>query len=104
MTGPTNPAWKGGVTLKRAKGNYIGPKYVRCPAAYAMMSRKDGYVMEHRLVVAQSVGRCLDRREAVHHIDHDPRNNTPSNLMLFRTNGEHKRFEATGSPEPLWRG
>ena len=23
-----NPAWKGGVTYKRNKGNYIGPKYV----------------------------------------------------------------------------
>ena len=26
-----NPAWKGGVTLKRPKGNYKGVRYVRAP-------------------------------------------------------------------------
>jgi hypothetical protein len=104
MSGASNPSWKGGVTFKRSKGNYVGPKYVRCPSAFMGMARKDGYVMEHRLVVAQAMGRCLTRTEAVHHIDHDTRNNAPSNLMLFRTNGDHKLYEARGTPEPLWRG
>ena len=68
------------------------------------MARKDGYVMEHRLVVAIALGRCLIRTEAVHHIDHNPRNNERSNLMLFVTNRDHKLYEAHGIPLPLWRG
>jgi hypothetical protein len=92
------------VTFKRSKGNYVGPMYVRCPAEFTVMARRDGYVMEHRLVVAKVLGRCLTRTETVHHINHNTRDNTLSNLMLFRTNGEHKKYEASGSPEPLWRG
>jgi len=108
MSGANNHAWKGGVTFKRSKGNYIGPKYVRYPIAFTPMARKDGYVMEHRLAVAMAVamavGRCLSRVECVHHVDHNPRNNALSNLMLFRTNRDHKLFEVYGSPLPIWRG
>ena len=81
--GENNPAWKGGVTYFKKKGNYTGVKYVRCPEQFLPMARKDGYVMEHRLIVAQHLGRPLKRTEVVHHIDHDPSNNDPANLMLF---------------------
>lgn len=105
MTGPNNPAWKGGVTYFRKKGNYgkYRIKYVRCPKEYLPMARKDGYVMEHRLTVAQHLGRCLKRTEVVHHKDHDPTNNNPDNLMLFASNSQHKRYEARGQPDPLWQ-
>jgi len=103
MTGPNNPAWKGGVMYFKTHGNYVGVKYVRCPNEYREMARKDGYVMEHRLVVAQHLGRCLKRTEVVHHKDHDPTNNNPDNLMLFASNSQHKRYEATGRPPPLWQ-
>ena len=59
------------------------------------MARTDGYVMEHRLVMAVSLKRPLLRTEVVHHIDHDTRNNALSNLMLFATNREHKIYEAS---------
>lgn len=88
-----NPAWKGGVTYKRTKGNYIGPKYVRCPQAFKAMARKDGYVMEHRLVIAMHIGRTLSRTEVVHHLDHNTRNNHINNLELWPTNGSHKAAE-----------
>src|SRR5215212_5926337 len=91
MYGAANPAWKGGVTFKRNKGNYIGPKYVRCPVEFLPMARKDGYIMEHRLVMAKHLGRLLSRTEVVHHKDHNTRNNSIENLQLFKTNGEHKR-------------
>lgn len=103
MTGENNPAWKGGVTLKRDKGNYIGPKYVRCPPEFLQMARKDGYVMEHRLVLAKAIGRCLTRTEAVHHTNHDSRDNRIENLMLFANNRDHKLYEHHGSPLPIWR-
>lgn len=94
MTGEANPAWKGGVTFKRNKGNYVGPKYVRCPPAYLAMARADGYVMEHRLIMARMAGRCLTRVEVVHHVDHATRNNSPGNLELWPDNRSHKLAEA----------
>lgn len=100
--GPDNPAWKGGVTYFKTHGNYQGVKYVRCRAEYLPMARKDGYVMEHRLIVAQIIGRCLLRSEVVHHKNHNPTDNAPTNLQLFASNAHHKRYEATGSPAPIW--
>lgn len=100
MRGERNPAWKGGVTLKRPKGNYRGVKYVRCPLEFRPMARKDGYIMEHRLVVAQAIGRLLTRVEVVHHKDHNPANNAPQNLQLFPNNSAHKVAEAAERRAP----
>ncbi len=97
MKGERNPAWRGGVSWRRAKGNYVGGKYVRCPTEFLQMARKDGYVAEHRLVMAKSLQRLLLPKEVVHHIDHNPRNNALENLMLFASNSEHKRFEGQES-------
>jgi hypothetical protein len=104
MTGAKNPAWKGGVTYMRKHGTYAPIKYVRCPPDFLPMARKDGYVMEHRLFVAQALGRCLLRTETVHHKNHDPQDNSLPNLELFANNQAHKLFEHHGSPAPLWSG
>lgn len=93
LKGNRNPAWKGGVTYWRKHGNYKPIKYVRCPPKFLPMARKDGYIMEHRLVMARRLGRMLLRTEVVHHINHDPHDNRPENLELFASNGEHKRVE-----------
>jgi hypothetical protein len=102
MLGARNHAWKGGVTVFRKHGNYAGVRYVRCPADYQTMARKDGYVMEHRLFVAQALGRPLLRQEVVHHVNHDPTDNRLENLMLFASNLEHKLYEHHGTPAPIW--
>lgn len=91
--GPANPAWKGGVTLKRPKGNYSGVRYVRAPAWALPMARADGYIMEHRLVIAEWAGRLLTRTEVVNHVDHNPANNARENLELWPTNRDHKLAE-----------
>jgi hypothetical protein len=88
-----NPAWKGGVTYKRPKGNYTGVKYVRASEWAKPMARKDGYIMEHRLVMAQMCGFLLTRTEVVNHKDRNPANNSPENLELYPSNGDHKRGE-----------
>ena len=100
-----NPAWNGGLTYMRRKGKYANQsiKYVRCPKEFIQMSRKDGYVMEHRLMVAREIGRPLLRTECVHHINHDAEDNRTKNLMLFRCNADHKRHEHGQPITPLWQ-
>ena len=102
MTGPGNPAWKGGVMLVSSKGNYQRGVYVRCPQEYRAMGRRDGWILQHRLMVAQVIGRMLTTAESVHHVNHDPRDNRLANLMLFANNSDHKRYERHGSPLPIW--
>lgn len=104
MTGPNNPAWKGGVTYFKKHGNYASIKYVRCPKRFLKMARKDGYVMEHRIIVAKAMGRLLKRSEVVHHKNHDPTDNRLKNLQLFKRNQDHKLYEHHGVPAPLWQG
>lgn len=91
--GAANRAWKGGVTYRRRRGNYVSVRYVKCPPDLASMARADGYVMEHRLVMARWVGRPLTRTECVHHIDHKPLNNARDNLELWPCNRTHKLAE-----------
>jgi hypothetical protein len=100
MTGPANYAWKGGVTVFKKHGNYSGVKYVRAPEWAKPMARKDGYVMEHRLIMAQTCGFLLLRTETVHHVNHDPTDNRPENLLLCPDNRTHKLYE-WGRPLPL---
>lgn len=105
LTGAKNPAWKGGLTFFKRKGKYADQsiKYVRCPAEFMDMARKDGYVMEHRLIVAMEMGRSLLRSECVHHVNHDATDNRLDNLMLFASNADHKRYEHGQAIEPLWQ-
>ncbi len=77
----------------KKKGNYKDIRYLRAPDWMLPMARKDGYVMEHRLVMAKWCGYLLTRTEVVHHVDHDPLNNARSNLELWPDNRSHKLAE-----------
>lgn len=81
--------WKGGVTYNKAANRYPETKMVQCPPEFIAMARTNGYVLESRLVMAQTIGRPLLSSEVVHHIDRDPSNNSPDNLMLFANQSEH---------------
>ena len=64
--------------------------------------RIDGqWVLEHRHKMEQKIGRKLKKREVVHHIDKNPKNNDLSNLMLFASNAHHLRYELKGQV-PRW--
>ncbi len=91
--GANNPAWKGGRQVD--KHGYILVLQKDHPQA-----NRHGYVREHRLVMEQTIGRPLTRREVVDHLDGDPGNNDPANLRLFASNAEHLRATLTGVPCP----
>lgn len=51
------------------------------------------------------LGRQLQRGEVVHHVDENPQNNDPSNLIVFPSNGPHLRAHwlLLQSPPPVTR-
>jgi len=52
----------------------------------------NNYVMEHRLVMEEYLGRYLKKEEVVHHINKNRLDNRIENLMLFKNDMEHKKF------------
>lgn len=52
---------------------------------------RKGWIFEHRVLMEEKLGRILDPKEFVHHIDGDPGNNKIENLMLV-DNATHKRI------------
>jgi hypothetical protein len=54
-----------------------------------------GYLLEHRYVMEQVLGRPLERTEHVHHIDGDRANNAPSNLIVL-TASQHAQHHHAG--------
>lgn len=82
--GADNPSWKGGSTV--APDGYV---YVRCPDQFQSMRRSNGYVREHRLVMAVHLGRPLLSGEVVHHRNGNRQDNHLDNLELFQSNAAH---------------
>jgi hypothetical protein len=72
--------WKGG--RKRNRDGYIMVKLPHYHPFYSM-ANKDGYVMEHRLVVAEHLGRPLLDNEIVHHLNRIRDDNRLENLQLL---------------------
>lgn len=75
QTGPGGPTWAGGVSWSKGyRLLYVGREHP--------MSNCDGYAYEHRLVMAEHLGRYLDRDEHIHHINEVKSDNRIENLEL----------------------
>ena len=91
--GEKHPAWKGG------KFDFNGYKLVKIyeDDFFYPMANTNGYVLEHRLVMAKHLGRCLQRWEIVHHkgIRHSDIRNKSDNLidnLQLVTDDRHKQI------------
>ena len=91
-----NGRWNGGKFVD-AEG-YILVKRPDHPAA-----RKSGYVLEHRLVAEQKLGRRLLRDEVVHHINGDKQDNVPENIIVT-IQSEHVGLDRRGKQFPRANG
>lgn len=92
--GSRNPAWKGGRRVD-ADG-YVNVHMPDHPHA-----KKNGTILEHRVVFEKKIGRYLKPSEVVHHKNGVKHDNRPDNLELFSSNADHLRHELTGRV-PNW--
>lgn len=92
--GEKNPFWRG--------GRWIDPDgYVMIWKPGHPHASKASYVREHRLVMEEKLGRYLDPKEVVHHLNGVKDDNRPENLELFSCNADHLRKELKGRV-PNW--
>lgn len=77
-----------------------GYALVRAPANHPH-ARSTGYILEHRLILEQNLGRYLLPEEVVDHIDGLHLHNDPLNLRLFATNADHLRA-TIAAQRPNW--
>ncbi len=80
-----HPAWKGG---RRTKDDYVYINLGR-DSFFSPMTDKGGWILEHRLVIAKHLNRCLLPWEAVHHRNGVKNDNKVENLELLSAQKEH---------------
>lgn len=97
--------WKGG---KSKSYGYIRV-WLSPDDFFYPMANKQGYVLEHRLVMAKKLGRCLQSWELVHHkgIRYSDIRNKADNLednLEMTTNGSHIREHSKGYHDGYQKG
>lgn len=92
--------WKGG--RHKTAGGYILVRIYPEDFFYPMADRH-GYVLEHRLLMARALRRCLHRWEIVHHKNGIRDDNCEENLELT-TNGSHAIAHSKGYKDGYLKG
>jgi len=86
--------------LTKPDGNKIYKRatpdsHIMVKAAKHPNANQVGYVAEHRLLIEKQLGRLLDKKERVHHINCIKNDNSLDNLVVFSNHTDH--FLAHGS-------
>ena len=82
--GNKHPHWKGGRTISDGYILIFKPEH-----PYAT---KQGYVREHKLIMEKQLGRYLTRKEQIHHINGNKKDNRIENLILFENAISHRNY------------
>ena len=93
LRGQLSPHWKGG--RYKGKLGYIDVRLQPNDYFYSMVG-SNGYVREHRLVMAKYLNRCLLPWEIVHHKNGIKDDNRLENLELFPTTYKHNIISKFG--------
>ena len=79
--GKKSPNWGGGESNINGRIYLYFPKHPN--------ATKKGYILKSRLVMENHLGRFLNHKEVVHHIDGNKLNNKIENLRLFSNHSKH---------------
>lgn len=91
-TGEKSSSWKGGRFTDKRDG-YVHVYAPDHPSSVHNSKGGGGYVLEHRLILEQSIGRYLESDEDVNHINGAKDDNRLENLMLVRHNAHYALLE-----------
>jgi len=100
LKGDKSPRWKNG--RARTSQGYMKIKISPDDFFYSMVNA-NGYVLEHRLVMAKHLGRCLQHWETVHHKNGVKDDNHIENLELTIT-GSHSLGHSKGYQDGYQKG
>jgi len=82
-SGSKHPNWRGG-KIVHSQG------YIQIYSPDHPNVMKNKYVFEHRLVMEEKLGRYLNSKEIVHHINGAKSDNRVQNLQLVKNTSEHR--------------
>ena len=95
------PSWNSGkrYSLREVeRTSYINSSgYVEiwCGRGEGSRGRKDGYRLQHHLVIEDTLGRKIQKNEVVHHINGNKTDNRIENLWIFKSISEHRQSHAS---------
>jgi hypothetical protein len=101
LAGESNHMWRGG-RISVGKKGYI-MLLLQPGSFYFSMADTKNYVYEHRLVMAQHLGRCLHTFESVHHKNGKRADNRIENLELSQK-GAHSKMHNKGYQDGYQKG
>ncbi len=81
--GENHARYKGKVIIKQGYFLVWAPSHKRA---------RNGRVMQSALIAERCLGRELNSKELIHHIDENKLNDNPNNLYLFPSKREHVAF------------